>query len=161
MRKCRCILLGEKEVENQDCRVRNLTVIILRRGNMYPTVNRAIILIKAKKPFVDWAKYVNTDNILSDKEVEKVFSEHNAYLITETDDDDEFERAIKREAGNIFENELLSWSQDESEWPTKRSYKVFREWFEIISTVMVFDTDISLLEREDDYEEDEDEDDGF
>ena len=119
---------------------------------MYPTVNRAVVLVKAKKPFIDWAKYVNIDNELSNKEIEKVFSEYNAYLIRETDDDDELEMVIKREAGNIFESELLCWSQDESEWPTNRSHKVFREWFEITSSVMVFDTDISLLERED-YDE--------
>lgn len=115
---------------------------------MYPIINRDIILVKAKKPFIDWAKYANTDSKLPDKEIEKVFSGHNAYLIKETDDDDEFERVIKREAGNIFVNELLSWSLDESEWPAKRSYKVFREWFEITSSVMVYDTDISVLERE-------------
>lgn len=122
---------------------------------MYPTVNRAVILVKAKKLFIDWAKYANTDSKLPEKEIEKVFSGHNAYLIKETDDDDEFERVLKREAGNIFVNELLNWSLDESEWPAKRSYKVFREWFEIISTVMVFDADISLLEREDYNEEDD------
>jgi len=128
---------------------------------MYPTVNRAVILVKTKKPFIDWAKYVDTDNILSDKEIEKVLSEYNAYLIKETDDDEEFEKVIKREAGNIFESELLSWSQDESEWPMNRSYKVFREWFEIISTVMVFDTDISLLEIDDYDDNEEEDDDGF
>ncbi len=127
---------------------------------MYPIVNRDVILVKAKKPFIDWAKYVNTDSKLPDKQIEKVFSGHNAYLIMETDDDDELERIIKREAGNIFVNELLAWSLDESEWPVKRSYKVFREWFEIISTVLVFDTDNSLLERDDYYYDDEEEEDG-
>lgn len=121
---------------------------------MYSTVNRAVILVKAKKPFIEWAKYVDIDNELSGKEIEKVLNEYNAYLIRETDDDDEFEKVIKREAGNIFESELLCWSQDETEWPKKRSYKVFREWFEITSSVMVFDTNTSLLER-DDQEDDE------
>ncbi len=125
---------------------------------MYPIVNRDVILVKAKKPFIDWAKYVDTDNKLSDNEIEEVFSEHNAYLIKETDDDDEFEKVIKGEAGNIFESELLSWSLDETEWPANRSYKVFREWFEVTSSAMVFDTDISLLEREDYDDEEEDDD---
>ena len=130
---------------------------------MYPIVNRDVILVKAKKPFIDWAKYVNTDDKLPDKQVEKVFSGHNAYLIMETEDDEELERAIKRESANIFVNELLAWSLDESEWPVKRSYEVFREWFEVISTVLVFDTDNSLLEKDDYcYDEDEEEEgDGF
>ncbi len=116
---------------------------------MYPVVNRAVILVKPKKPFIDWAKYVNTDNDLSDKEMEEEFDEYNAYLIKEVDYDEELEKNIKKEAKYIFETELAGWSQDESEWPTNRSYKIFREWFQIIDSIMVVDTDTSLLERDD------------
>ncbi len=126
---------------------------------MYPVVNRAVILVKPKKPFMDWAKYVNTGDELSNKEIEEALNEYNAYLIKEIDYDEEFEKIIKKESKNIFENELAGWSQDESEWPTNRSYKIFRELFEIIDSIMVVDTDTSFLEREE--EEDEEEDDGF
>ena len=111
---------------------------------MYPIVNRVVILIKPKKPFIDWAKYVDTEDELTDEHIEEVFDGYSAYLLKDAEDDDEFEKIIRKEYSKIFENELAGWSQDESEWPQKRSYKVFKEWFEIITSLMVFDTDTSL-----------------
>ena len=40
---------------------------------MYPAVNRTAILIKPKKPFIDWAKYVNDNEKISDRAVQKEF----------------------------------------------------------------------------------------
>jgi len=115
---------------------------------MYPTVNRTLVLIKPKKPFIDWAKYVDNENELSDELIEETFSEYSAYLMKDVDDEDELEKIIRKQYSKIFENELAGWSQDESEWPQKRSYEVFKEWFEIISSLTIFDTDTTLLVRD-------------
>ncbi len=118
---------------------------------MYPAVNRTAILIKPKKPFIDWAKYVNDNEKISDRAVEKEFDKYtNTYLLKEIGDDAELEKRVRERFQTIFDNELSGWSQDESEWPQKRDYKTFKEWFEIIDSVMVYDTDTSILER--DYE---------
>lgn len=50
----------------------------------------------------------------------------------------------------IFEMELSGWSIDENLWPKKRTFKIFREWFEIELHSMVFDSGDDEIEIADD-----------
>ena len=38
-----------------------------------------------------------------------------------------------------FELELVEWVQDEAQWPEKRDFPTFLEWFDVESHSMVFD----------------------
>jgi hypothetical protein len=46
--------------------------------------------------------------------------------------------------------ELSGWSIDENLWPKKRTFKIFREWFEIEPHSMVFDSGDDEIEIDDD-----------
>ena len=49
----------------------------------------------------------------------------------------------------IFEHELESCMTDPDEWPKNRSYKMFKEWFEIrvSDTVLDFGSDPIIVEE--------------
>ena len=49
----------------------------------------------------------------------------------------------------IFEYELEAWTEDKGEWPTKRDYQTFGEWFEVIRESIVVDLAHGDLEVED------------
>jgi hypothetical protein len=59
---------------------------------MYPLVNRNLILIKPKKPFLDWAKFVDTETELSDKNIEEEYNSYTAYLIKYAAYDEELDK---------------------------------------------------------------------
>lgn len=53
------------------------------------------------------------------------------FLVPEADTMDEVRKYIEKRYKEIFEMELVSWHRDMSDWPEKRTLKLFREWFEI------------------------------
>lgn len=55
------------------------------------------------------------------------------------DSPDMIEKWIKKNFDNIFINELNKWCTDESFWPTNRSYKMFKEWFDVAFYSMILD----------------------
>ncbi|MBK8738711.1 MAG: hypothetical protein IPM02_03805 [Betaproteobacteria bacterium] len=89
-------------------------------------LNRAVLIVRPKQPFLDWAAGLDDSGLLPDVEGEKT-----AYLIQEFSDDDEALRVLKSVYAEIFERELFGWHTDEAAWPKKRSLVLFREWFEI------------------------------
>ena len=105
-------------------------------------VNRGVLIIKPKQPFVDWA------NSLPDPvrvTVEELSKDCTAILVLDVDDAEAYLRRIYR---SIFEMELDGWHSDESCWPKKRDYRTFRAWFDVEFHSMVFDASDSALFRE-------------
>jgi hypothetical protein len=101
----------------------------------YDSVNRSAILVKPNKPFIDWVNYVYPDTIV-DNEVEAT-----TYLIRIKDNNEEIEKWLKKNFDKIFRNELNDWHTEESEWPQKRTYKTFKEWFTLEISNLVLDTE--------------------
>ena len=48
-------------------------------------------------------------------------------------------RFLKKNFKTIFESELDSWMTDPGVWPKKRTFKLFKEWFDIQVSDMIFD----------------------
>lgn len=65
--------------------------------------------------------------------------ERTVYLITEEDAED-ITAWIKRNYKNLFESELNDWYLDSELWPSKRTLKVFHEWFEVECHSVILDT---------------------
>ncbi len=105
----------------------------------YETINRNAIQIKAKKPFYDWIAYV-------DPEFPVVINDEGTlYLIKEQKTKAKIESWLKKNFDQLFKNELNDFHTDEKDWPQKRTYKIFQEWFSVeISSLIVDlqDTDI-------------------
>jgi len=49
----------------------------------------------------------------------------------------------------IFEAELSGWHQDETVWPQKRSYELFRRWFDVEIHPIVVDSLDEEIEKGD------------
>jgi len=99
----------------------------------YESINRNAVLVKAKKPFYDWINYVDPEFPVIDND------EGTVYLIKEMETKEKIENWLKRNFAEIFENELNDYHTDENDWPQKRTYKVFKEWFSVEISSMIVD----------------------
>src|SRR6266498_4964215 len=86
-------------------------------------LNRAVLIVRPKQPFLDWAVQLDDSGL-----VPNVEGEQTVYLVPEFDDDDGAQKVLKRVFGEVFERELFGWHTDESAWPRKRTLAMFREW---------------------------------
>ncbi len=90
-------------------------------------MDRSAIIVSPKQPFVDWVYSLNiAAQEVSSKDIKESMS---VYLIEEVMDDKHFKDILKDVYTVIFEEELASWSTDESRWPEKRNLSMFKKWF--------------------------------
>lgn len=86
-------------------------------------LDRSAITITSKTPFIEW-----NNNLFPDLPMEEnVLGESRTYLINELFDTTD--SIIKKNYKIIFEMELEVICTDEDEWPKKRNFKLFNEWF--------------------------------
>lgn len=109
-------------------------------------INRAALIVRPKKPYLDWA--AGTDAEASDhvKDFEKRVS---IYLVAEDPRGQKETAPIKNYFEEIFEAELAAWWQDEEQWPKPRTLKIFREWFDVVGESVVTDLELDPIEVED------------
>jgi hypothetical protein len=103
-------------------------------------------IIRPKQPFVDWANFVSNDG--KQYTIEELNTECNAILLPEYQSDEHMADIFEDLYSDIFELELSSWLTDESEWPRRRTVKIFREWFDVEIHSMVFDPFQYKIEKE-------------
>lgn len=108
----------------------------------YDCINRNAIVVKPKKPFFDWLNHLFPEDPMHEK------PETNIYLIKEKNSNEEIERWISRNFDQLFQNELNDWHTDERAWPQKRTYKLFKEWFDFEIHSMVLDLEETEITKE-------------
>jgi len=93
------------------------------------TINRNLLIVKPKQPFVDWI------NAQPDQDVPvsltEIRWECTTYLIPEMMNEDDAFEYIDAFKLDIFEFELDAWCRDSDVWPKGRTAKIFDEWFEL------------------------------
>jgi hypothetical protein len=99
------------------------------------TINRTVITIKGKKPYVDWANSFDDGG----PKISKNDLHTTAYLIPDTYDEFNYENFLKKNFKTIFDSELESWMTDPRVWPRNRTYKDFKRWFYIQISDLAFD----------------------
>jgi len=104
---------------------------------MNELVNRSMIIVKPRQPFLDWANGIDQDH--NDFTLEEMADDCAVFLIRDFEEDHEKEEILKKHYTEIFEAELGGWCIDESMWPQKRDYKTFTQWFLVQFHSMVFD----------------------
>lgn len=110
-------------------------------------INRSVVIVKAKEPFVNWLAMLPDPTAIS---LEELNREPNAYLLPECDNEAEREVIIQRCYTGIFEEELDAWWTIEDDWPKIMDYQVFKQWFHLEFSSFVFDlTDDMLSDDED------------
>ena len=110
-------------------------------------VNRSLVIIKPKQPYMDWANsFIDDSEVLS---MEFFHRDSNAYLIDEIEEDGDEERILKKVYRRIFEEEFYAWMTDKNTWPEKLDYPTFRAWFDVTFHSLVFDLGNNRLKAED------------
>lgn len=93
-------------------------------------IDRHAIIVKPLQPFLDWCSVLYPDDITDMKAI-------RTYLIS--DDIEDEEAWLKKKYNKIFEFELDAWHTNKKEWPQKRNYKMFQEWFQVDISTLIYD----------------------
>lgn len=107
-------------------------------------LNRTSFAIVPKKPFLDWIK----NTFLPGKLPPGLLEENSMYLVDPLDDKKNVEKWLRKNFDDVFVNELNEWSEDQSDWPANRTYKMFCDWFEVKICSMIYDLGTSPLIKE-------------
>jgi hypothetical protein len=110
------------------------------------SLNRSVIMVKPKLPYIEWANSLDDDG--PKLNIEKPFDEYTIYLVDEVVYQSDFEKVLKKHYMEIFEYELFSWHTDEEDWPQERDLRTFRKWFSVESHSLVIDLCNYALEIE-------------
>ena len=103
-------------------------------------INRALIVIKPKQPFLDWIR-AQADAPDFEVTLEGLRGEEcTAILVPEFDDFEEVWEVVEELASEIFEHELSGWWRNQELWPSERDFKVFKEWFDVEIHSMIGDS---------------------
>jgi len=89
-------------------------------------LNRAVLIVRPRRPFLEWAAQLDDSGLLPD-----VDGEQTAYLVPEFEDDAKRKRVLKLVYAEVFERELFGWHTDESAWPQSRTFAMFQQWFTV------------------------------
>ena len=92
-------------------------------------VNRSTLPARPKKPYIQGANSFENDHVTVSLEEHQ--REYTIYLVPEVMDERNLEQIIRRNFKEIFEYELAAWMVDDSTWPAMRTYRSFREWFDV------------------------------
>lgn len=118
-------------------------------------INRGVIVIKARQPFVDWLNKLpdtSTPYTLDD-----LREDCTVLLIPDFPSLEEMEAFINPLKPDLFEEELLNYSDDPLLWPDDLTARRFDTWFDLENHSMVYDAAAApIMVQEDDEDEDED-----
>lgn len=101
-------------------------------------VNRAVLILKAKKPFVQWIYGLDPEDNRPGISLEEINEDRTAYLIDDLEAEN-LDQWIARNGENLFASELEDWSMDESYWPQNRDLKMFHKWFAVECHTVLID----------------------
>ncbi|HXI11841.1 MAG TPA: hypothetical protein VNM92_04260 [Thermoanaerobaculia bacterium] len=91
-------------------------------------LNRSVLFVLPREPFAAWARQ---DRDFAHTTLASLSEEGTAYLLPDVNNSGDEEALIAHFWEDIFELQLGSWSTDPSDWPSKRTLRMFREWFEL------------------------------
>lgn len=98
------------------------------------TINRTVLLITPKQPYIDWANsFEDAGPTLSADELY-----HSAVLIPDKYDEYNYEDWLQRHYKEIFLMELEAWMLVPESYP-QMTHKTFKKWFEVRVAETVID----------------------
>jgi len=112
----------------------------------YPRLqlNRGMVMLRYKQPFLDWIKASNPEPF--ELTLEEANDDGEVFLVPEYDSDknpvgctEDAVKWVEKRWRMLFEHALNGWVQDETLWPGNLTLKMFREWFEVEYRSMVWD----------------------
>jgi hypothetical protein len=106
----------------------------------YDNVKRSALVLKPKEPFYDWLKSI-------DPSEKSYVAEGDVYLLPDYEEPGQMEHWLKKHYDDIFTDQLNNWYVDDSLWPKKRTFAMFKEWFTYSLYTMIWDTEESFIEK--------------
>ncbi|MBL7923924.1 MAG: hypothetical protein JNL88_06980, partial [Bacteroidia bacterium] len=104
-------------------------------ADTFSNVRRTALILTPQKSFYDWVKNLDP----SDKDIDP-WGEPDVYLLPDFETTEEMERWLQRNFDWLFCEQLNNWYTDERLWPSKRTFKLFKEWFGYSLHTMVWDS---------------------
>ena len=108
-------------------------------------VNRGVVIVKPKQPFLDWLGTLPDPNVLT---LDQLQEDCTAFLISDADAEN-LDRWLRRNYPILFEEQLGGWWTDPTRWPAKRDLRTFRAWFAVEVHSVVVDLIPGDIIRED------------
>ena len=108
-------------------------------------LNRCAVIVRPKMPFFDWLRAVD-DVDAPELTVDEMGP--TLYLVPDYEDPADAEKVLKKVCEEIFCRELDGWCTDEDVWPTDRSLKVFKQWFDVQRYEIVEDVGRGPIEND-------------
>lgn len=103
---------------------------------------RTAVVIYFRKPFIEWIYTVEVWNRMTKEEEQEAIRDcTTVILLPEMDTDSDIEGYLKNNYERIFCYLLNEKKSDQSLWPQKRTYELFREWFDVNEIDWVLDMD--------------------
>lgn len=87
-------------------------------------LNRSVMIVRPGPAFITWTMSLDDSGLAPDPK-----GEQTVYLVPEFEDDEEAERVLAMTYRTVFENELVGWHTDESDWPEELTLDLFKRWF--------------------------------
>lgn len=111
-------------------------------------VNRMAVSVVGVEPFVEWMRSRDTDFRTSTVTVVRARPFGTTYLLAEFDDESDAQEWVEDNHTWLFENQLSTWTEDESAWPEVRDLRAFRDWFRVDIHTTVVDVGDDDIEGE-------------
>ena len=119
------------------------------------TLNRTVVVLSPKQPFLDWLNKVDPDD--HELTVENLRNDNEVFLIPQLADNADSVKWVEQRWSFLFEHMLMGWIVDEAIWPQDRTLALFNAWFDIEVHSMAWDLADEPLFVEDWQDEDDDE----
>lgn len=105
-------------------------------------LNRSALTLGYKKPFIDWH-----DNLMPGMPYKENITGESTTTYLIPDFKGNANVVIKKYYKEIFETELFQIWNDEKDWPSQITIKLFHEWFSVEISGWVYDLDKKELGR--------------
>ena len=110
-------------------------------------INRGLVTLKKKAPFLAWLKTLPDPIEISLKEANE---DPMSLLIPDFENAEEAIDYIRDRFEKLWGFEMERWWEDPEDWEKNLSWKKFNEWFEIETSCIVWDLGTETIERDGD-----------
>ncbi len=107
-------------------------------------INRNAFTITPRATFLEWLKKTEGNSLFPITDSDDA----HIYLLEEKDSNEEIELWLQKNFDRVFKKELEAWYSDEKLWPQKRTYLMFKEWFDISYQSMIYDLENSFVDKD-------------
>ena len=111
-------------------------------------INRTAISLVGGRPYVEWMRGHDADANKGTLTVARAKPYGTVILLPEFELEEDIHEWVEENASWLFELQLESWTDDESQWPVNRDLKTFHEWFRVEIHSVVVDAGEDDIEGE-------------